>query len=538
MTTPQSFTIFIVDDIPANLGVLDEFLTEQGFEVLMASDGESAINKIEKAQPHLILLDVLMPNGIDGFETCQRLKANPRTKEIPIIFMTALTDIVDKVKGFKLGAVDYITKPFQQEEVLARIKTHLRIHQLQQQSHTQNEELRLANAKLARAARMKDEFLANMSHELRTPLVAILGMSEALLEETYGEINIAQQKSIRTIQESGKHLLSLINEILDLAKIESGKLKLEKTKVSVTEVSQTCLRLIKELAQKKRIKIKTIFDQDVITLNADERYLKQILINLLSNAVKFTPEKGIVTLAITGDVKEKLVQFSVSDTGIGIAEEDKEKLFEPFVQLDAELNRHHEGTGLGLSLVDRLTKMHGGSITLKSEIGKGSCFTVSLPWQPTTAQETTSETVSDFEQESNFESKKKLPQSSPEKTLILLADDNLTTCETVSEYLTAKGYRLILAHNGLQAIEETLEKRPNIILMDVQMPTLDGLDAMRRIRSHPKIAQTPIIALTALAMAGDEARCLQAGANDYLSKPFSFKGLVKKIEALLQIPIK
>jgi signal transduction histidine kinase len=538
MTTLQSFTIFIVDDIPANLGVLDEFLTQQGFEVLMASDGESAVNKIEKAQPHLILLDVLMPNGIDGFETCQRLKANLQTKEIPIIFMTALTDIVDKVKGFKLGAVDYITKPFQQEEVLARIKTHLRIYQLQQQSHTQNEELRFANAKLARAARMKDEFLANMSHELRTPLVAILGISEALLEEIYGEINIAQQKSVRTIQESGKHLLSLINEILDLAKIESGKLKLEKTKVSVTEVSQTCLRLIKELAQKKRIKIKTIFDQDVITLNADERYLKQILINLLNNAVKFTPEKGIVTLAITGDVKEKLVQISISDTGIGIAQEDKEKLFEPFIQLDAQLNRHHEGTGLGLSLVYRLTEMHGGSVTVESEIGKGSCFTISLPWQPTTVRETISETVSDFEEGSNLELKKKRPQSSPEKTLILLADDNLTTCETLSEYLIAKGYRLILAHNGLQAIEQSLEKRPNIILMDVQMPTLDGLEAMRRIRAHPEIAQTPIIALTALAMAGDEARCLEAGASDYLSKPVSFKKLVNKIEALLQIPLR
>jgi signal transduction histidine kinase len=538
MTTLQSFTIFIVDDIPANLGVLDEFLTQQGFEVLMASDGESAVNKIEKAQPHLILLDVLMPNGIDGFETCQRLKANLQTKEIPIIFMTALTDIVDKVKGFKLGAVDYITKPFQQEEVLARIKTHLRIYQLQQQSHTQNEELRFANAKLARAARMKDEFLANMSHELRTPLVAILGISEALLEEIYGEINIAQQKSVRTIQESGKHLLSLINEILDLAKIESGKLKLEKTKVSVTEVSQTCLRLIKELAQKKRIKIKTIFDQDVITLNADERYLKHILINLLNNAVKFTPEKGIVTLAITGDVKEKLVQISISDTGIGIAQEDKEKLFEPFIQLDAQLNRHHEGTGLGLSLVYRLTEMHGGSVTVESEIGKGSCFTISLPWQPTTVRETISETVSDFEEGSNLELKKKRPQSSPEKTLILLADDNLTTCETLSEYLIAKGYRLILAHNGLQAIEQSLEKRPNIILMDVQMPTLDGLEAMRRIRAHPEIAQTPIIALTALAMAGDEARCLEAGASDYLSKPVSFKKLVNKIEALLQIPLR
>lgn len=537
MSTHQLFTIFIVDDISANLGVLDEFLTEQGFEVLMASDGESAISKIEKAQPHLILLDVLMPNGIDGFETCLRLKANSQTQEIPIIFMTALTDMVDKVRGFELGAVDYVTKPFQQAEILARVKTHLHIHQLQRQLQRQNEELRFANAKLARAARMKDEFLANMSHELRTPLNAILGLSEALLEEIYGETNAAQQKSIQTIEDSGKHLLSLINEILDLAKIEAGKLKLEKTIVSIADVTQTCLRMIKELAQKKRIKVKTLFEQDVTTLNADERYLKQIIINLLSNAVKFTPENGSVTLAITGDAKKGLAQFIVSDTGIGIAEKDKDKLFEPFVQVKGGLNRPHEGTGLGLSLVYRLAEMHGGSVTLESEIDKGSCFTVSLPWQPTTTQESTSnsENSSDFNESPGFELKKESPLSS-EKTLILLADDNPTTCETLSEYLEAKGYRLIFAHNGLQAIEETSKQRPNIILMDIQMPTLDGLEAIRRIRAHPGIAQTPIIALTALAMAGDRARCLDAGANDYLSKPVSFRELVTKIEALLQIP--
>jgi signal transduction histidine kinase len=544
--TKQNFTIFIVDDMPANLGILDEFLSHHGFEVLIAQDGKNALAKVEKAQPHLILLDILMPE-LDGFETGRRLKANPITRDIPIIFMTALTDTVDKVKGFELGAVDYITKPFEQEEVLARIKTHLRINQLQQQLQTQNtqlqatneqldkltyrlsqqtEELRLANTELARAARLKDEFLANMSHELRTPLNAVLGMAEVLQEGIYGPLNAQQTKSVHTIEVSGRHLLALINDILELAKIEAGKIQLELIPVSANWVGESCLQLVKELANKKSVKVQAIFASQPIMVQADERYLKQILLNLLSNAIKFTPTGGTVNLEIQGDSQRQVVNLSVSDTGIGISTENLHYLFKPFVQLDGGLNRQHEGTGLGLALVHRLVEMHGGNISVTSNPGQGSCFTVSLPWQDVT----TSSALADDESVTPTAIKTEPVDS---KLVILLADDNHIINETIADYLTAKGYQVVLATNGIEAIEKARASHPALILMDIQMPEMDGLEATRQIRADTELAKIPIIALTALARPNDRELCLEAGANDYLSKPISFKGLAATIKAWL-----
>ncbi|MEK8017693.1 MAG: PAS domain S-box protein [Candidatus Parabeggiatoa sp.] len=385
-------------------------------------------------------------------------------------------------------------------------------------------ELSLANAQLARAARLKDEFLANMSHELRTPLNAVLGMTEVLQEGIYGPINQQQTKSIDTIEESGRHLLSLINDILDLAKIEAGKVRLEMNPFSVQGVCQACLRFIKESAYKKRIKTSTVFDSSVTIIQADERYLKQILLNLLSNAIKFTPQGGKVNLEVRGHLKQGVVDFIVSDTGRGIAEKDMDSLFKPFVQLDGGLSRTHEGTGLGLSLVYRLTELHGGSVSVSSELGKGSHFTVSLPWEENTVLSATA--IEPFNAE--------LPTKSLlSEAVILLVDDNPSIIETLSDYLTIKGYSLITAYNGIQAIEKTRAEKPDLILMDIQMPGMDGLEAIRRIRADAEVATIPIIAITALAMPGDEERCLEAGAQSYLSKPLSFKGLVEEIEALL-----
>jgi signal transduction histidine kinase len=384
-------------------------------------------------------------------------------------------------------------------------------------------ELTTANAELARAVRVKDEFLANMSHELRTPLNGILGLSEILQEGIYGFLNPQQTKSIRTIEESGRHLLSLINDILDLAKIEAGHVKLEIIPLSTEGIGNASLRLIRQLALKKRIKISENYDSDVTIIQADKRYLKQILLNLLSNAVKFTPKGGKINLKVRGNAEQGMVEFIVSDTGIGIAEKDMAYLFKPFVQLDGGLNRAHEGTGLGLSLVYRLTEMHGGSISVESELGKGSRFIVSLPWQEAVMDTLPTADAPLFRPA-------EMPSSAAR---ILLVDDNLTILNTLSDYLEAKGYQVIMALDGVQAIEKAIEENPDIILMDMQMPHLDGLEATRRIRAYAQIAATPIIALTALAMPGDRERCLEAGVNDYLSKPVSFKKLRAAIEALL-----
>jgi signal transduction histidine kinase/DNA-binding response OmpR family regulator len=416
-------------------------------------------------------------------------------------------------------------------------------------------DLSAANAELARAARLKDEFLASMSHELRTPLNAVLGLSEALQEEVYGPLNERQHKSLRTIEESGRHLLSLINDILDVSKVEAGKLGLEIGSVSVELVCQASLGLIKQAAQKKRLKVSSSFDSAVEIVQADQRRLKQILVNLLSNAVKFTLEGGSIGLEVVGDGEREVVHFTVWDAGIGISSEEMDRLFQPFVQLDSSLSRQYTGTGLGLALVRRLTELHGGGVSVESEVGKGSRFTVSLPWQASILPVPSPalcpvEGVAEGSKACPEPSRRTEPELAEvgaplavtsaqtleaERPLILLAEDNEDGIHTFSDYLLAKGYRVVVARDGAEAIERAGEERPELILMDIQMPGMDGLEATRRIRADAAqgVATVPIIALTALAMPGDRERCLEAGVDEYLSKPVSLGELVKVIEAQL-----
>jgi PAS domain S-box-containing protein len=523
-------------------------------------------------------------------------------------------------------------------------------------------DLSLANAELARAAQLKDEFLTSMSHELRTPLNAILGLSEALEEQVYGPLNTQQRKTIQSVAESGRHLLALINDILDLSKISAGKLELDMEQVDIAMVCHSSLQFVRQLAHKKRITVISTLDPSVRTIQADERRLKQILVNLLSNAVKFTPEDGTVGLEVVGDPDHQIIQMTVWDTGIGIDQADQERLFEPFIQLDSRLARQYEGTGLGLALVARMVELHGGGIAVTSTVGQGSRFTVSLPWQnldgpsgktetflqgeparpikprihqvliiedsPTTASQLTRylnelgvnatiypwasdaiartldvrpdaiildillpdhsgwQTLAELKADSRTQAipvlvasvvddrarglalgaseylvkpisrsqlqaalHKMFPpepeqavqlasnvvyQPDTARSVIVLAEDNEANIITLSDYLRNKGFQVVVARNGIEAIAQVHAVYPDVILMDIQMPVMDGLEATRRIRANADLTHIPIIALTALAMPGDRERCLEAGANAYLSKPVKMSELVTAIEAQMR----
>jgi len=243
-------------------------------------------------------------------------------------------------------------------------------------------ELRLRNTELIRAIQLKDEFLANMSHELRTPLNSMLGQTQMLLEQIYGPIPPKQIESLKVIENSGQHLLNLINEVLDLSKIEAGSMILETGSIDVAKLCDACISMISARAARKKIKVTTTLDSAVEIIHGDERRIKQILINLLTNAVKFTSEGGRIGLEVNGDEAGKRVDFTVWDTGIGIAEKDLSKLFQPFIQLDAGLDRQYEGIGLGLALVKRLIEAHNGTVSVESTLEKGSRFRVQMPWQP------------------------------------------------------------------------------------------------------------------------------------------------------------
>ena len=528
-------SILIVDDVPDNLRLLTGILKGQGYRARPVPNGRLALRAAKYDPPDLILLDIDMP-GMDGFEVCRALKADDRTHDIPVIFVSALEETADKVEGFRVGGVDYISKPYQTEEVLARVRTHLSLRGLQERLEVQNAQLQEQAEVLARATRRKDEFLASMSHELRTPLNAILGISEVLCEGIYGPLNERQSQAVRNAEQSARHLLDLINDVLDVSKIEAGQAELDIGTVVVEEVCQDSLQFIRPLSLKKQLQVSFSLDTTVATLQADERRLKQILVNLLSNAVKFTPEGGAIGLEVGSDAEEGALHFVVWDTGIGVAKEDIARLGQPFVQLDSRLSRQHAGSGLGLSLVRRLTEYHGGSLAIESKIGEGSRFTVSLPWHGTAVEGEGPEARASVSPVAFAPS---TPGSGP---LILLAEDDQTSVETVFGYLEAKGYRVIVARDGSQTVDLAREQGPDLILMDIQMPGTDGLEAIRRIRGDADpstghktgLADRPIIALTALAMPGDEKRCLEAGADAYLSKPVRLRQLVQVMAEQLQ----
>ncbi|MCB9134391.1 MAG: PAS domain S-box protein [Anaerolineales bacterium] len=456
----------------------------------------------------------------DGF--VNNLEAHFRMKngEIRYGLMSAAIIMLGNVPHI-LSITRDITERKRAEEKLQTLNA-----ELEQRVANRTEELEKANLELQNAMRAKDTFLANMSHELRTPLNGILGMAEILLEEYRGPLNDRQREYIHNIETSGHYLLSLINDILDLEKIKSGKMDLNVEPVSLTEICQTSLAFIEQPAMQKGVSMEFHPPEQEILFLADGRRIKQMLANLLGNAVKFTPGPGKVTLEVKLNRIDHQIEFYITDTGIGISPEDQKRLFTPFTQLDTGLTRNYEGTGLGLALVKHLVDLHRGSISLESTLGTGSRFIISLPWRvppptPSSPQVLPERPVQEDKQVKNM-------------ATLLLVEDNRINSMAIGEYLNDKGYSLIYAYDGLEALVKAAENVPDLILMDVQMPQMDGLEAIRHLRTDPQFAATPIIALTAYAMPGDREKCFAAGATDYMSKPIRYANLIVMIEKLLR----
>jgi len=385
-------------------------------------------------------------------------------------------------------------------------------------------ELRAANTELARAARMKDEFLANMSHELRTPLTAILGLTESLKEQISDRLTEKQRNALSVIDESGRHLLSLINDILDLSKIEAGHMTVQNDVHEVDLICKSSLLFIRQMALKKEIEVSYRNPDSTLLLYTDGTRLKQVLVNLLNNSVKFTPNRGRIGLEVRVNEQRNEIEFLVRDTGIGIAEENMSRLFKPFVQLDSSLSRQYDGTGLGLALVASLTDMLGGSVSVQSVLEKGSTFTVTLPLVASQ-----SEDIREMVRE--IRSSASVDQSEP--PLVLLVEDNESNIFTIYQFLTEQGFKVLTARDGYEALDILQETVPAILLMDIQMPGITGTEVIRRIRENPQLGRVPIIALTALAMPGDRERCIKAGADDYIVKPLSLMNLKSSMINLL-----
>ncbi|MGZ5404452.1 MAG: hybrid sensor histidine kinase/response regulator, partial [Nocardioides sp.] len=363
------------------------------------------------------------------------------------------------------------------------------------------------------ASRHKSEFLASMSHELRTPLNAVIGFSEVLLDRLFGELNDRQDEYVRDIWNSGRHLLELLNEILDLSKVEAGQMVLEPTTVHVSAALEYALSLVRERAAHHHISVSLDVAEDVTTIEADELRFKQVVLNLVSNAVKFTPDGGRVDVRAWIEAGE--LSVTVTDTGVGIAEQDRERIFESFQQGHRGLARE-EGTGLGLTLCRRMVELFGGRLWLETELGKGSTFGVALPMQPRPDPVPGA-----------------VGSADPSRKTVLLVDDDRSSLDLMSAYLEGTAARLERAHDGAEAIRVAGELHPDVVILDIRLPRVDGWQVLAALRAEPATTGIPIIVTTVV---DDRARGLALGAEEYLLKPVRRDDLLNALERIGTFP--
>lgn len=548
----ETITILLVEDNSADACRVQEMLWEVEtfeFQLIHVSRLAEALTCLT-TQPSIsiILLDLSLPDaqGLDSVK--EVLRVSP---DSPIVLMSNWCDEEIALQALQTGVQDYLIKDHLDSHLLVRSVRYaierqgmqLRLQQAQaelNQQHQQLEqlvydmsdvydelrlhkttEIQLLQAKEAAEAgsRAKSEFLATMSHELRTPLNAVLGLSQLMGQEIFGALNEKQKEYISCIQSSGEHLLSLINDILDLSKVEAGKEQLYFVPLDIHDLCDYCLAMVREQAFKQGLNLTLEIDPQIRICIADERRCKQMLLNLLSNAVKFTL-MGEVALIVRKQASG--ISFTVKDTGIGIPAEKLPLLFEPFRQLDSGLNRQFPGTGLGLALTRSLALLHGGDIKVESTLGQGSQFTLFLSdWS---SEELLLPSVSQGLGDCQG-------QYCPVGiSRILLVENDERSALLLKDYLQVIGHKVEHLTDSRIFLDSVRNFQPNLILMDVQLRgDYTGFDLLATLRKDPDKKHLKVVMVTAMAMAGDRERCIEAGADDYLSKPIG----IAQLEAIL-----
>ena len=526
--------LLAIDDDPDNRAFLTKAVSRQGFDAVTAPNATQARRQLDGRRPALIFLDVQMPEESGLSLLPQMLRDFP---ESVVVMMTAYGSEQVAAEALRGGADDYIAKPIdlhrlrellernlekqrlraERQSLVARLKDSNRYLMRQHAAlRRADEEILQVNRQLEQSSRYKSEFLANMSHELRTPLNAIMGFSEILLDVTMNLTAGERTEFLRNIHSSGQHLLGLINDILDLAKIEAGKMDLHPEQMPVMEALQEVTAILDPMARQQGLQLRTVGAADASIIKADRSKFKQVLYNLLSNAVKFTPAPGTITLSVKDSPQQLTV--SVEDTGIGMKPEDLPKLFREFEQIDGSYTRRYQGTGLGLALCRRFVEMHGGRIWAESQFGKGSIFTFTIPREPRTAPAApVEEAVPTLE--------------TMELPLALVIEDDPASSQRMTAEIQGVGFRVAHASDGEQAVRKAMEILPDLLVMETVLPVKDGWQVLQELRARAATADVPVLVCS---VTRNQALMDQFGVAGYVAKPWLTKTMQDELRRIGQ----
>jgi Amt family ammonium transporter len=525
--------VLIIEDERFNINVVIDALKNE-YKTFIALNGEEGLERARKNRPDIILLDIMMPGGIDGYEVCEILKADSATFDIPIIFLTAMSDVGYEKKGLDLGAVDYITKPVSPDIVRIRLKHHLELQQAKFEAVQAKEEA-------MQASRAKTEYLARMSHELRTPLNAIIGFSQIIARSN--NLNEEDKSNLKVITSSSDHLLALINAVLDISKIESGLIALSPSDFSLFHMFDEVRDICRIRSERKGLNLRFEYGKSVPQfVRADVIRLRQVMVNLLTNAIKFTDE-GEVTVRVkcnpgSGEKNSDIVnlQIDVEDTGCGITPDNLDLIFRPFVQDKAGI-ASGEGTGLGLAICRSIAQLMNGNITVESKRGQGSLFKFKIELIK----------VDNIEAQPVQVGQKVLGFSTNNREHLgqyrmLVVDDIESNRQVVVKLLTQFEFDVREACSGEEAINiwkelNTEGHPPELIWLDIQMPGLDGYTVAKEIKNMAREAgqSTAIVAISASVMDMDIKSIFAAGFDDYIGKPFKEQELFEKLNKHLGV---
>lgn len=521
----EKINILIVDDIPENIIALEALLSREDINIITTTNPNEALRLSWEMDIAIAMIDVQMPE-MDGFELVEILKSNPRTKEILIIFVTAISkETKYAVKGLNTGAVDYLYKPLDPFVTSAKVDSFIQFVRHKREIQRKNQELEAYQKELIKAKdlaeqgkRIKENFLANMSHEIRTPINGIIGISQLLKKS---KLTAEQLEMVTLLEISSNSLLGVINDVLDLSKIESGKFKINRAPTSINKICNDVIDLLRISSIEKKLELIMTLDPELpATVYADSLRLNQVLMNLIGNAIKFTHE-GSVTLKV--EILDRrantiLLRFSVIDTGIGIAKDNIDKIFETFEQADEQTTIKFGGTGLGLAIVKNLAKLKGGTLEVQSKEHVGSTFSFTNWYQ----------IVKEVEETKQMVEEKLIPLN---HVRILVAEDNPVNKFLIIKILQSWQVQIEVVENGKEAIDKLRDNDYDLILMDTFMPIMNGLEAIKLIREGYAVGKEniPIITFSAAVMDTDKETAIAAGANDVISKPFEPAVLHKKI---------